>query len=132
MKYGTMRENTLGLTAVLSSGEVVTTGGRARKSSAGYDLTRLLVGSEGTLAVITEAQLKLHPIPAAVSAATCHFADLPSAASAVAALLQCGVPVSRCELLHSSSIAAFNAYAKEVPDLAVAPTLFLELEGVRE
>ena len=95
----------------------------SRLSSAGYDLTRLLVGSEGTLAVITEAALKLHPLPAAVSAATCHFPDLTSAASAVAALLQCGVPVSRCELLHSSSIAAFNAYAKEVADLEVSCAL---------
>lgn len=132
VKYGTMRENTLGLTAVLASGEIVRTGGRARKSSAGYDLTRLLVGSEGTLGVITEAQVKLHPLPAAVSAATCNFPDLTSAASAVAMLLQCGVPLARSELLHSSAIAAFNAYAKDVPDLEERPTLFLELEGVSE
>ena len=114
-----MRENTLGLTAILASGEIVHTGGRARKSSAGYDLTRMLIGSEGTLAVITEAQVKLHPIPAAVSAATCNFPDLHAAASAVAMLLQCGVPLARSELLHSSAIAAFNAYAKDVPDLEV-------------
>jgi len=132
VKYGTMRENTLGLTAVLASGEIVHTGGRARKSSAGYDLTRLLVGSEGTLGVITEAQVKLHPMPAAVSAATCNFPDLHAAASAVAMLLQCGVPLARSELLHSSAIAAFNAYAKELPDLEEKPTLFLELEGVSE
>ena len=132
VKYGTMKENTLGLTAVLASGEIVRTGGRARKSSAGYDLTRLLVGSEGTLGVVTEAQLRLHPLPAAVSAATCVFPDLEAAASAVAALLQCGVPIARSELLDSSAIAAFNAYAKDVPDLEVMPTLFLELEGVSE
>ena len=132
VKYGTMRENTLGLTAVLASGEIVHTGGSARKSSAGYDLTRLLIGSEGTLAVITEAQLKLVPLPAAVSAATCHFPDLSSAASAVALLLQCGVPLARSELVHASAIAAFNAYAKDVPDLEEKPTLFLELEGVSE
>ena len=114
VKYGTMRENTLGLTAVLASGEIVHTGGRARKSSAGYDLTRLLIGSEGTLAVITEAQLKLVPLPAAVSAATCHFPDLSSAASAAALLLQCGVPVARSELLDATAINAFNAYAKDL------------------
>ena len=123
-----MRENTLGLTAVLASGELVRTGGRARKSSAGYDLTRLLVGSEGTLAVITEAQLKLHPLPAATSAATCCFPSLDAAAAAVAALLQCAVPISRSELLDAGAIAAFNAYAKEVPDMPVGPTLFLEFE----
>ena len=128
VRYGTMRENTLGLTAVLASGEIIRTGGRARKSSAGYDLTRLLVGSEGTLAVVTEAQLKLHPLPAAVSAATCVFSDLSAAAGAVARLLQCGVPLSRSELLDASAITAFNAYAKDVPDLEVKPTLFLELE----
>ena len=132
VKYGTIRENTLGLTAVLANGEVVTTGGRARKSSAGYDLTRLLIGSEGTLGVITEAQVKLHPLPAAVSAATCVFPTLSDAASAVAMLLQMGVPISRSELLDASAISAFNAYAKEVPDLEVKPHLFLELEGVSE
>ena len=132
VKYGTMRENVLGLTAVLASGEVVRTGGRARKSSAGYDLTRLLVGSEGTLAVITEAQLKLHPLPAAVSAATCVFPTLTDAAGAVASLLQCGVPLARSELLDASAIVAFNAYAKEVADLEEKPHLFLELEGVSE
>jgi D-lactate dehydrogenase (cytochrome) len=109
VRYGTMRENTLGLTAVLANGDIVRTGGRARKSSAGYDLTRLLIGSEGTLALVTEAQLKLHPLPAAVSAATCTFPTLGDAASAVAALLQMGVPLARCELLDTSAIAAFNA-----------------------
>ena len=132
VKYGTMRENCLGLTAVLASGEVVRTGGRARKSSAGYDLTRLLVGSEGTLAVLTEVQLKLYPLPAAVSAATCSFPTLSDAARAVAGLLQCGVPVSRSELLDASAIAAFNKYSTEVADLQEAPTLFLEVEGVSE
>ncbi|KAL1524279.1 hypothetical protein AB1Y20_019182 [Prymnesium parvum] len=132
VKYGTMRGNTLGLTAVLADGSVVSTGGRARKSSAGYDLTSLLVGSEGTLAVITEAQLRLHPIPAAVSAATCTFPSLAQAGAAVAALLQCGVPLSRAELLDGTTVAAFNAYAPDVADLDVAPTLFLEFEGVSE
>lgn len=132
VKYGTMRENTLGLTAVLASGEVVRTGGRARKSSAGYDLTRLLIGSEGTLAVVTEAQIKVHPLPAAVSAATCVFPTLEDAAGAVASLLQWGVPLARSELLDASSIAAFNAYARDLDDLEVRPTLFLELEGVSD
>lgn len=107
-------------------------GGRARKSSAGYDLSRLLVGSEGTLGVITETQLKLHPLPAAVSAATCVFPTLAAAAAAVASLLQCGVPIARSELLDASAISAFNSYAKDVADLEVAPTLFLEVEGVSE
>lgn len=132
VKYGTMRENTLGLTAVLASGEIVHTGGRARKSSAGYNLTQLLVGSEGTLGVITEAQLRLSPLPAAVSAATCTFPTLTAAAGAVASLLQSGVPVARSELLDAATIAAFNAYSREMDDLKVAPTLFLELEGVSE
>ena len=132
VKYGTMRENTLGLQAVLADGSVVTTGGRARKSSAGYDLTRLLVGSEGTLGVVTEAQLRLYPLAQSVSAATCTFPTLQHAAGAVASLLQCGVPVSRSELLDGTTIAAFNAYARDVADLAEAPTLFLELEGVSD
>ena len=132
VKYGTMREATLGLTAVLASGEVVRTGGRARKSSAGYDLTRLLVGSEGTLGVVTEAQLRLHARAAAVSAATCAFGSLDAAAGAVAALLQMGVPLARSELLDASAVAAFNAYAPDVPDLSVAPTLVLEFEGATE
>ena len=98
---------------------MVRTGGRARKSSAGYDLTRLLVGSEGTLAIITEAQLKLYPLPVAVSAATCLFPTLEAAAAAVASLLQSGVPLARCELLDASAIRAFNsyAYATEVSDV---------------
>ena len=132
VKYGTMRENTLGVTAVLANGEIVHTGGRARKSSAGYNLTHLMVGSEGTLGVITEAQLRLSPLPAHVSAATCTFPSLAAAAGAVVSLLQCGVPVARSELLDGATIAAFNAYAKDLDDLEVAPTLFLELEGVSD
>ena len=109
--------------------QVVTTGGRARKSSAGYDLTRLLVGSEGTLGIITEVQLRLQPLPAAVSAATCSFPSLAAAAAAVASLLQCGVPVSRSELLDAASIAAFNAYTRTRPE---AQRLEAELaEGIR-
>jgi D-lactate dehydrogenase (cytochrome) len=132
VRYGTMRENTLGLTAVLASGEIMTTGTRARKSSAGYDLTRLLVGSEGTLGVITECQLKLCPIPAAVSAAVCAFPSLEAGAVTVASMLQYGLPIARSEILDAPTIAAFNAYARDVGDMEVAPTLFLEFDGVSE
>jgi D-lactate dehydrogenase (cytochrome) len=132
VRYGTMRENTLGLTCVLASGEVITTGTRARKSSAGYDLTRLLVGSEGTLGVITECQLKLCPIPAAVSAAVCSFPSLEGAAVTVATMLQYGLPIARSEILDAPTIAAFNAYARDVEDMEVTPTLFLEFDGVSE
>lgn len=130
VKYGSMRTTTLGLTAVLASGEVVRTGGRARKSSAGYNLTNLLVGSEGTLAVIAEAQLRLSPLPASVSAATCVLPSLAAAASAVAATLQSGIPVARCELLDAATIGAYNAYSRQ--DLEVGPTLFFEFEGLSD
>ncbi|KAG8463319.1 hypothetical protein KFE25_004830 [Diacronema lutheri] len=132
VRYGTMRENVLGATVVLADGSVMRTGGRARKSSAGYDLTRLLVGSEGTLGVITELQLRLHPLPAAASAAVCTFPTLADGACAVAALVHSGVALARCELLDASSIAAFNAYPKEAPDMQLAPTLFLEFAGVSD
>lgn len=132
VRYGTMRENVLGLTAVLASGEVIRTGGRARKSSAGYDLTRLLIGSEGTLAVITDVTLRLHAIPPAGAAASCLFPTLADAASAVTLLLQSSIPVARCEILDAGTVAAFNAYAKDIPNLPVGPTLILEFEGVSE
>ena len=132
VRCGTMRENVLGLRAVLASGELVSTGGRARKSSAGYDLTRLLVGSEGTLAVITEVALRLQAVPAVAAAAVCLFPSLSAAASAVALVLQSGVPVSRCEILDGRTVAAFNAYAAEVPDLVEGPTLLFEFEGTSE
>jgi len=132
VRCGTMRENVLGLRAVLASGELFSTGGRARKSSAGYDLTRLLVGSEGTLAVITEVALRLQAVPAAAAAAVCLFPSLSAAASAVALVLQSGVPVSRCEILDGRTVAAFNAYAVEVPDLVEGPTLLFEFEGTSE
>lgn len=132
VRYGTMRENVLGTTAVLADGRVMRTGGRSRKSSSGYDLTRLLVGSEGTLGVITELQLRLHPLPAACSAAVCAFESLEGAARAAALILQSGVPIARCELLDASSIRAFNAYPKEAPDMAPKPTLFLEFSGLSD
>ncbi|MEM7223567.1 MAG: FAD-linked oxidase C-terminal domain-containing protein [Pseudomonadota bacterium] len=127
VRYGTMRENVLGLTAVLADGRIVKTGGRARKSSAGYDLTRLLVGSEGTLAVITEIQLRLHGIPEAISAAVCPFDTLEGAVNAVIMTIQMGVPVARIELLDEVQMDASNRYSGL--DYPVQPTLFFEFHG---
>lgn len=127
VRYGTMRENVLGLTIVTADGRIIRTGGRARKSSAGYDLTRLLVGSEGTLGVITELQLRLQPLPEAVSSAVCSFQTLDGAVDCVVEMLQSAIPVARCELLDESSIDAVNRYSKL--DLPLSPTLFLEFHG---
>lgn len=127
VRYGTMRENVLASTAVLADGRVINTGGRARKSSAGYDLTHLLVGSGGTLATFTELTVKLHPIPEAISAAICTFPSADHAVSAVIQTIQLGVPIARIELIDALTVRALNAYSKT--QLREAPSLFFELHG---
>ena len=122
-----MKDNVLGLTVVLADGRIIKTGGRARKSAAGYDLTRLFVGSEGTLGVITEVQLRLYGIPEAMSAAVCSFPTLEGAVNTVIMTIQAGVPVARIELLDEVQMDAVNKYSGlEYP---VQPTLFFEFHG---
>jgi len=127
VRYGTMKDNVLSLKVVTPTGEILTTATRARKSSAGYDLTRLYVGAEGTLGIITEITLKLYGIPEAVSAAVCPFPSVEAACNAVIATIQSGLPVARIELLDEMQVKASNAYAKLA--LAETPTLFLEFHG---
>lgn len=127
VRYGTMRETVLGVTAVMPDGRTVRTARRARKSAAGYDLTRLLVGSEGTLGVMTEVTVRLHGIPAAISAAVCPFETLDGAVTTVIQTIQCGVPVARIELLDAVQMGACNRYSKL--DYPEKPTLFFEFHG---
>jgi D-lactate dehydrogenase (cytochrome) len=128
VRYGTIRENVLGLTVALADGRVIRTGGRARKSAAGYDLTRLFIGSEGTLGIITEIQLRLHGIPEAMSSATCQFSTLGDAVETVIAILQHGIPVARMELLDDVQTRACIAYSK-LSGLEEQSTLFFEFHG---
>ncbi|MBO9101036.1 MULTISPECIES: FAD-binding oxidoreductase [Rhizobium] len=127
VRYGTMRENVLSLTVVLPSGQVVRTGGRARKSSAGYDLTRLFIGSEGTLGIITEVTLRLYGIPETITAALCSFASVEQAVDTAIAVVQLGIPVARMELMDRGLIAAVNAYSNLT--LKIEDTLAFEFHG---
>lgn len=127
VRFGTMRENVLSLTVVLPDGRVIHTAKRARKSSAGYDLTRLFIGAEGTLGVITEITLRIYGVPEARSSAVCAFETLEGAVNTVIQTIQAGIPIARIELVDEETIGAINKYSKL--DLPVLPTLFLEFIG---
>jgi D-lactate dehydrogenase (cytochrome) len=130
VRYGTMRENVLALTVVTASGEIIHTGTRARKSAAGYDLTRLFVGSEGTLGIITEVTLRLYGLTEAISAAIVNFPDVRSAADATIQTIQMGIPVARIELVDRAYIEAINKYSNT--DYPLRDTLFLEFHGTKD
>ena len=127
VRYGTMRDNVIAVQAVMADGRVIKTASRAKKTSAGYDMTRLMVGSEGTLGVITEVTLKLHGIPEAMSSAVCSFPSVEAACNAVIATIQMGIPVARIELLDALQVKACNAYSKL--SLPEEPLLLLEFHG---
>ena len=129
VRYGTMRENVLALTVVLADGRVITTSRRSRKSAAGYDLTRLFVGSEGTLGIITEITVRLYAVPEAMSAATCSFPDIAGAVNTVIQTLQAGIPIARSEALCATTMKAINAYSKTA--YREQPALFLEFHGTQ-
>jgi D-lactate dehydrogenase (cytochrome) len=127
VRYGTMRENVLALEVVTANGDVIRTGTRAKKSSAGYDLTRLMVGSEGTLGVMTEITVKLYPLPEAVMAVTCCFATLADAVNTAIQIIQMGVPIARCELIDGKTVRMVNAHAKL--NLPESVMLLMEFHG---
>ena len=127
VRYGTMRENVLALEVVTASGEVIRTGTRAKKSSAGYDLTRLMVGSEGTLGVLTEITVKLYPLPEAISAAVCNFPSIEAAVRTPIQIIQLGVPIARVELIDVNTVRMVNTYAKL--GLREEPMLLMEFHG---
>ena len=127
VRYGTMKDAVLAMRVVLPSGELLTTSRRARKSSAGYDLTRLFVGSEGTLGIITELTLRLHPIPESIAGGVCRFPSITAACDAAITAIQCGIPLARVELVDEQQIAICNTYSKL--NLPEQPTLFLEFHG---
>lgn len=127
VKYGTMRDNVLAMEVVMADGTIIRTGNQAKKSATGYDLTHLMVGSEGTLGIITELTLKLHGIPEALTAATCRFPSIEDAVNCVIMTIQCGLPVGRIELVDEMMVRGFNNYSKsELPEV---PHLFLEFIG---
>lgn len=127
VRYGTMRENVLALEVVTANGDVIRTGNRAKKSAAGYDLTRLMVGSEGTLGIFTEITLRIYPLPEAVSAAICSFASIENAVHTVIQTIQMGIPIARVELVDVNSVRMVNAYSKL--DLREEPMLLMEFHG---
>ncbi|PCJ35623.1 MAG: FAD-binding oxidoreductase, partial [Alphaproteobacteria bacterium] len=127
VRYGTMRENVIRLKAVMADGTIITTSSRARKSAAGYDLTRLLVGSEGTLGVITEVTVRLYGLPEAMSAAVCPFSSLEGAVNTVVETIQMGIPIARIELIDEMLIDVINRFSDF--DYPLEPTLFMEFHG---
>jgi D-lactate dehydrogenase (cytochrome) len=127
VRYGTMRENVLALEVVTASGEVIRTGTRAKKSSAGYDLTRLFVGSEGTLGLITEVTVRIYPLPEAISAAVCSFPTIADAVRSTIETIQLGVPIARVELIDANSVRVVNAHSKL--SLREEPMLLMEFHG---
>ncbi len=127
VRYGTMKDNVLSLRAVMADGREISTASRAKKTAAGYDLTRLLVGSEGTLGVITELTLKLHGIPESIAGGICNFPDVASVCRAAIQTIQYGIPIARIEMLDAVQVSACNAYSKL--GLAEKPTMFVEFHG---